>query len=105
MPSANLRCTTSGTDLGSVGLTGGAGTATATSPAYTPGATGTYCFLGVYSGDGNYAAGSDGSSRECFVVTMATPSVMTTPTASSIKLGHTNTDTVIVTGVTVSGLS
>jgi hypothetical protein len=91
-------CTTSGTNLGTVTLAGSAGVATATSPAYTPTTTGTYCFLGVYSGDGNYAGGSDGSSRECFVVTMATPSVVTTPTAGSIKLGHTNTDTVIVTG-------
>jgi hypothetical protein len=92
-------CTTSGTDLGSVTLAGSSGVGTATSPAYTPSATGTYCFLGVYSGDGNYSGGSDGSTaRECFVVTMAPSSVMTTPSASSIKLGHTNTDTVIVTG-------
>ena len=47
-------CTTAGTKLGSVTLCGRA-PATATSPSFTPLATGTYCFFGVYSGDGNYA--------------------------------------------------
>jgi len=54
---------------------GSAGTATATSPAFTAPATGTYCFLGVYSGDGNYAGGSDASTGECFTVTVAPPGV------------------------------
>ena len=55
-------------------LPGSGGTATATSPAYTPTATGTYCFLGVYSGDTNYSAASDGSTtRECFTVTGPRP--------------------------------
>ncbi len=72
-------------------LSGSGGTATTTSPAYTPTATGTYCFLGVYSGDGNYQGGSDGStSSECFTVTMATPGVTTTPTKPSVALGGTD---------------
>ena len=74
-------------------LTGSAGTATATSPAYTPTATGTYCFLGVYSGDSNYTGGSDGSTtRECFTVTVAPPGVTTAPGHSTIVLGNSNTD-------------
>ena len=93
-------CTTAGTDLGSVTLSGSAGTATATSPAYTPTATGTYCFLGVYSGDTNYSAASDGSTtRECFTVTAAPPGVTTAPGHSTIVLGNTNTDAATVTGV------
>jgi hypothetical protein len=44
-------------DLGSVTVSGSGNTATATSPSFTPLATGTYCFLGVYSGDNNYAGG------------------------------------------------
>ena len=102
-PSATT-CTTSGTKLGVVTVAGSAGTATATSPAFTAPATGTYCFLGVYSGDGNYAGASDGSTtRECFTVTVATASVVTTPTASGIVLGQADSDTVTVTGDTAGG--
>jgi hypothetical protein len=93
-------CTTAGTKLGAVTLTGSGGTATATSPAYTPLAAGTYCFLGVYSGDGNYFGGSDGSTtRECFTVTMATPGVTTSPANGTVVLGNSDTDGVTVTGV------
>ncbi len=93
-------CTTAGTNLGAVTVSGSGGTATATSPAYSPTATGTYCFLGVYSGDGNYSGASDGSTtRECFTVTMATPGVTTSPTKSSVVLGNSDTDGVTVTGV------
>jgi hypothetical protein len=80
-------------------LSGSGNTATATSPSFTPLATGTYCFLGVYSGDGNYAGGSDGSTtRECFTVTPATPGVMTAPANASITLGGSDSDTATVTG-------
>jgi hypothetical protein len=93
-------CTTAGTKLGTVTLSGPGGTATATSPAYTPLAAGTYCFLGVYSGDGNYFGGSDGSTtRECFTVTMATPGVTTSPANGTVVLGNADTDGVTVTGV------
>jgi hypothetical protein len=57
-------------DLGSSLLAGSGGTATARSAAYTPPATGSYCFLAVYGGDNNYASASDGSTAdECFNVT------------------------------------
>ena len=84
-------------DLGSVALTGSGNTATATGPSFTPSATGTYCFVGVYSGDSNYAGASDGSTtRECFTVTRYTPSVTTSPGKSSIVFGTSNTDTATV---------
>ena len=46
---------------------------TATSTPYTPAVVGSYCFVGVYSGDTNYAPGTDGSTNECFTVTPAAP--------------------------------
>ena len=94
-------CTTAGTKLGTVALTGTGGTATASEPVvYTPTTTGTYCFLGVYSGDGNYAGASDSSTtRECFTVTMPLPGVTTSPASSSIVLGASNSDNATVTGV------
>ena len=97
-------CTTSGKNLGAVTLAGAAGTATAASPSYTPPAIGTYCFLGVYSGDTNYAGGSDGSTtRECFTVTPPTALVVTSPKAASISLGKTDSDSVTVTGNAAGG--
>ena len=97
-------CTTAGTNIGTVTLTGSGNTATVTSPAITPTATGTYCFLGVYSGDSNYLGASDGSTtRECFTVTMAPPSVVTAPKRATIVLGQTDSDTVVVTGNSAGG--
>ena len=96
---SDTACTTSGTDLGTVTLAGSGGTATAGSPSYTPKATGTYCFLGVYSGDGNYIPGSDGSVGECFLVTPPPTGFTTSPTHSSITLGGSDSDTATVTGV------
>ncbi len=81
-------------------LSGSGGTATTTSPAYTPTATGTYCFLGVYSGDGNYQGVSDGStSSECFTVTPRQPGLSTAPTSGTIVLGNSDSDGATVTGV------
>jgi hypothetical protein len=99
-------CTTAaGTQIGSpVAVTAVAGTTppavvTATSPAFTPTSAGTYCFLGVYSGDGNYTSSSDGSSTdECFTARGPGPEITTAPTTSSIVLGATDTDTATVTG-------
>jgi hypothetical protein len=94
-------CTTAGTNLGAVNLSGSAGTATATSPTVSPTATGTYCFLGVYSGDSNYSTSSDGSTTsECFTVTKATPGFITTPAnPNGIVLGSSSSDSATVTGV------
>jgi hypothetical protein len=65
-----------GTEFGSpVTLVSADTTATATSAAFTPTATGIYCFVAVYSGDANNTSGSDGSSTgECFTVEPQTSS-------------------------------
>ena len=53
--------------------------ATYTSNPFTPTVAGTYCFLGHYSGDTLYLAGSDSSTtRECFTVQAASPTLGTT---------------------------
>jgi hypothetical protein len=98
-----------GTALGSpVALAGaivspeGVWTATATSAAFSPSATGTYCFVAVYSGDSHYPSRSDGSpADECVTVTAAlmTPTITTTALGSSIALGESAADKAIVTGV------
>jgi hypothetical protein len=99
-PTAATACTTNGTNLGNVVVSGSGSTASAKSPAYTPTGTGTYCFLGVYSGDSKYAGASDSSgSRECFTVGGAPPSEITTaPTRASITLGQSDADTGYVNG-------
>jgi hypothetical protein len=62
--------------LGTVSVTASpanANVALASSVNYTPLHTGTYCFLGVYSGDNHYVASTDGSTTdECFTVTQST---------------------------------
>jgi hypothetical protein len=86
-------------DLGSSALAGSSGTATATSAGYTPPATGSYCFEGVYLGDGHYGSESDGSTTdECFTVVRSSPTVTTSPTVASIVLGGSDSDTATVTG-------
>jgi hypothetical protein len=47
----------------------GTTTSTAISSAFTPNAIGTWCWRGVYSGDGNYPSSTDSSLGECFTVT------------------------------------
>ncbi|HEY5251101.1 MAG TPA: Ig-like domain-containing protein [Acidimicrobiales bacterium] len=54
-----------------VSATTDANVVTAASIPYTPTGVGDYCFVGVYSGDNNYASGTDGSTAECFIVTAA----------------------------------
>jgi hypothetical protein len=84
------------TDLGSVPLTGSGDTASATSPSFPPPAVGTYCFSGVYSGDGNYAMAGAGST-DCFdAVSDAT--IQTSVLHDSIVLGGTEAATAAVFG-------
>jgi hypothetical protein len=98
-------CTTSaaangGSDLGTADLSGSGGTATATSAGFAASSPGSYCFLGVYSGDTNYTSASDGStSDECFTVTSGTSELTTTPSNNGYtSLGTPETDTATVTG-------
>ena len=75
-------------------------TATATSDPFTATAPGTYCFVGVYSGDTNFDTSSDGSSTdECFTVAPGRPNVLTTPSSSAIALGTTDAADAVVAGV------
>jgi hypothetical protein len=73
-------CATGGTQVNGSGagalndpvaVTPVAGTSTSTSisSAFTPDAIGTWCWRGVYSGDGDYPTASDASTGECFEVT------------------------------------
>ena len=97
---SDTACTAAGTKVGTSTLTGTGNMASATSPSFTPTATGIYCFFAVYAGDGNYGTASDGTiPRECFTVNIYTPTVATTPTNPTIILGGSNTDGVTVTGV------
>jgi uncharacterized repeat protein (TIGR01451 family) len=92
-------CSQSGTKLGTVTLTAGAGdSSSATGPSYSPSATGNWCFAGFYSGDANYDPSSDASSDECFKVVNHTSSTVTTPGHTSVAVGATNTDSATVTG-------
>ncbi|HVC69633.1 MAG TPA: Ig-like domain-containing protein [Acidimicrobiales bacterium] len=88
-------------DLGPVSLSGTAGISTAavSSARFTPSARGSYCFLGVYSGDARYAAASDGSiSHECFTMATGNPAVATKPASPSIVIGASETDAATVLG-------
>jgi hypothetical protein len=86
-------------DLGRAAVSGSGATATATSASFIPAATGVYCLLGVYSGDGHYPAVSDSSITDgCFFVVATAPEVTTEPAAASIVLNSTDTDTATVTG-------
>jgi hypothetical protein len=71
-------CTSNGTlvgDSNGVALTGnGDNTSSATSAAFKPSATGSYCFRGDYSGSPIYNTSSDSGANECFTVTDKTTS-------------------------------
>jgi len=103
-PCAVDNATSGGSDLGSVTLSDVLGIPTATSVPFTPEATGSYCFLAVYSGDGSYNPASDGSTTdECFTVTVDTPNLNTQPDPAYFMVGGSTKDTATVTGV--SGLT
>jgi hypothetical protein len=74
-------CTTGGTLLGTVPLDGDYN---ATSPPFSPGAPGTYCFRGEFSGNAKYLPSTDSSRSECFSVSVEIPFF---PTLGSLALG------------------
>ena len=92
-------CASGGTSVGTVALSAD----DATSPDFTPSALGTYCYRADYGGDTNYLGSTDGSARECFTVTRAASSTMSTPADASIQLGASTHDSVAVTGNPVGG--
>ncbi len=87
----------------SVTAAGDGMSSTASSVSFTPTATGYWCFAGDYSGDSNYAASSDTSTDECFDVTAASSTTVSTPTASSVVYGDNVGDSAVVTGNAAGG--
>ncbi len=96
-------CSSGGTALGTVSLIQGLANATATSSSFVPNATGTWCFRAEYSGDSNYDPSSDGSSDECFSVSQASASVVSTPSSQSTSLAGGESDQLTVTGNAAGG--
>ena len=70
----------------------------ATSAGYTATATGTDYWVATYNGDSNFDAVSSGNGDEPVLVTPAGPSVSTTASASTVKVGRTIADKASVTG-------
>jgi Bacterial Ig-like domain (group 3) len=97
-------CNSGGTVAGGGSLSpNGNGVETATSPSFTPHATGAYCFRAVYSGDSRYLGSSDRSSGECFTVGVAQSTTASTPSSAAVTLGRSETDTATVTGNAAGG--
>lgn len=73
--------------------------------AFTPKATGSYCFTDSYSGDKNYGQVGQQTDAECFTVEPAgtTSSSQVTPTSVAIGPAGTVTDTVTVSGNAIAG--
>src|SRR5258708_21973139 len=72
--------------------------ADATSSSFTPSAPGSYCFFAVYSDDTNYTGSNDGSVGECFTVSRASSTTVTTPSPpQSTNLGQSWTDSAAAT--------
>src|SRR5207253_2651339 len=96
---------TAGSLIGSaVNLTPGAGNnSSASSDSITPTAVGTYCFRGVYSGSTSYGGSSDATTDECFTVTAAPTTTVTSPSSGSIVLGGSIHDSAVVTGNATGG--
>ncbi len=76
--------------------------ATATSPTFTPGSAGTWCFAAYYSGDSNYSTSTDTTVDECFIVP-ANTAVTTTPAHATVAPGGSDTDLATVPGDATSG--
>ncbi len=92
-------CTSGGSAVGPGILSGG----TTTSPAFTPTALGSWCFRADYQGDVNYQSSSDGTGDECFTVTQADSTTVSTPADATIQLGDSTSDGVTISGNNVAG--
>jgi hypothetical protein len=93
-------CTTGGTSVGSVNLTGAAYPVTVQSPTAYVTSAGRYCWRGEYSGDADsgISGSSDSTATECFTVNPVTPGLATTAGAD-VFLGNPVTDTATLTGL------
>ena len=82
---------------------GSTNTSSVSSGSFTPSSPGTWCFRGEYGGDSNYLSSFDSAVNECFTVTKASSSSVTTPAQSSIVLGQSNSDGIVVSGNATGG--
>ena len=97
-------CTTPNKKVGTVNLVAGThDTATAKSASFAPTSTGYWCFAADYSGSLDYDTSADSATAECFDVTAASSSTVTSPTSSTIVLGRSDADGATVTGTTDGG--
>jgi hypothetical protein len=96
-------CTSEANPLGSAVTLAPEGgyTSTAPSPFFTPTEPGYWCVAGVYSGDGNYASGSDTTTDGCFSVS---PNFSAAATLPTIGLGSSDTDSATATGTSTGGV-
>ena len=94
-------CSASADPLGStVGVSAGSGdSASATSAPLTPDAPGYWCIQSTYTGDSNYAVGSDTTTDGCFKVT-AVPLPITTSSLPDASIGVPYSATLQATGGT-----
>jgi hypothetical protein len=94
-------CSASADPLGStVGVSAGTGdSSTATSAPLTPDAPGYWCIQSTYTGDSNYAIGSDKTTDGCFKVT-AVPLSITTSSLPDATVGVPYSATLQATGGT-----
>ncbi|HEY5882556.1 MAG TPA: hypothetical protein VIU11_26845 [Nakamurella sp.] len=92
-------CTTGGTSVGSVNLTGAAYPVTVVSATAHVTSAGRYCWRGVFSGDpvNGIPGSSDSSAAECFTVNPVTPALATTA-GPDVLLGNPVTDSATLTG-------
>ena len=93
-------CTTGGTSVGTVNLTGAAYPVTVQSATAYVTSAGRYCWRAAYSGDSDSGIGgsSDSSATECFTVNPVTPQLATTA-GVDVFLGNAVTDTAAISGL------
>ena len=92
-------CTTGGTSVGSVNLTGAAYPVTVQSPTAYVTSAGRYCWRATFSGDedNGIPGSSDSRASECFVVNPVTPT-LSTSAGADVLLGQAVTDSATLGG-------
>ena len=92
-------CTSGGTPVGTVNLTGAAYPATVVSPTAYVTSAGRYCWRAVFSGDSTNGipSSSDSSATECFTVNPVTPALATTA-GDDVFLGNSVSDSAALSG-------
>lgn len=93
-------CTTGGTSVGSVNLSGASYPATVASPTAYVTSVGRYCWRAVYSGDtaNGIPGSSDSSASECFTVNPVN-AALTTTAGAGVFLGGTVSDSATLSGL------